>query len=545
MYNFTESELKNLNSCLKDDTPLGPIDGASIKNPDVAKILFEQDNQIYRNITRRPSIVIGRRGSGKTSFLEHLKNHEYAGHVVVDVKLSGAIINIRNFVSLSSTQDLLPPEESVAELWDWLFWTALYLQVKKQRPATFKRVKKDYSVGKKFESWFANFQYSTLGNLANFFSSPNRKSNTLETVSGAVLNSLPGFTSDRLNVLKRLVKICLKNSRSKAIILVDSLDQYEVENKVNDRVLSGLIKSAGRFNSDLGRPEMRLCLPSELYFYFVEISSNSLKDFANDIKLHWHPRELLSLAAGRYLTFLYCNRDRVDEKKLQALFEIRSEEGRNWGLRFWEEILPDKIVNRYGVEENSVAYIIRHTHLLPRQLIMFLNKIISLSIRANDSLLSVDANLLTAALTRSESNVWGEVCNAYKASYPDARKICIQAIPHLPLIFNVGELQKVYTENVKPISSTFSDDDMDVYKFERMLIEIGCIGLVQPNSSSDRYVEGLFEYNSLGQIMSNTDSVYCLHPMFCSVRTQPKKNLTTKVIMPKGNEPDSADYRSF
>ena len=53
------------------DEPFGPIDSTDIDSNDIdaLRLLFEQQNRIYKNLRNRPSIIIGRRGSGKTYYL--------------------------------------------------------------------------------------------------------------------------------------------------------------------------------------------------------------------------------------------------------------------------------------------------------------------------------------------------------------------------------------------------------------------------------------------------------------------------------------------
>ena len=53
------------------DEPYGPIDSIDIDSHDVKaiKLLFETHNWIYKNLRNRPSIIMGRRGAGKTHYL--------------------------------------------------------------------------------------------------------------------------------------------------------------------------------------------------------------------------------------------------------------------------------------------------------------------------------------------------------------------------------------------------------------------------------------------------------------------------------------------
>jgi hypothetical protein len=53
------------------DEPFGPIDSVDIdpKDTDVMNRLFERHNWIYKNLHQRPSIIMGRKGAGKTYYL--------------------------------------------------------------------------------------------------------------------------------------------------------------------------------------------------------------------------------------------------------------------------------------------------------------------------------------------------------------------------------------------------------------------------------------------------------------------------------------------
>ena len=63
--------LKFIRPYITNDEPFGPIDSGDIDISDLSALLmlFEKHNWIYKNLHSRPSIIIGRRGSGKTYYL--------------------------------------------------------------------------------------------------------------------------------------------------------------------------------------------------------------------------------------------------------------------------------------------------------------------------------------------------------------------------------------------------------------------------------------------------------------------------------------------
>jgi len=74
--------LNSISPYITRDEPFGPIDSVDIDSNDLGalKLLFEQHNWTYKNLRNRPSIIIGRRGSGKTSYLHSVffdKQYDY------------------------------------------------------------------------------------------------------------------------------------------------------------------------------------------------------------------------------------------------------------------------------------------------------------------------------------------------------------------------------------------------------------------------------------------------------------------------------------
>ena len=63
--------LKTVGHYITRDEPFGPIDSGDIDSSDAKALLmlFDKHNWIYKNLRSRPSIIIGRRGSGKTHYL--------------------------------------------------------------------------------------------------------------------------------------------------------------------------------------------------------------------------------------------------------------------------------------------------------------------------------------------------------------------------------------------------------------------------------------------------------------------------------------------
>src|SRR5690606_5500126 len=102
------------------------------------------------------------------------------------------------------------------------------------------------------------------------------------------------FEDARQTVLNNLEK-----TDKKFVILMDSLEDFQLEFDSVARALRGLLKLVGSMNKPRDRVDIRFCLPSEVYPRFVKISSNPNKDFKRALKLQWSATELTLIGANR------------------------------------------------------------------------------------------------------------------------------------------------------------------------------------------------------------------------------------------------------
>lgn len=64
--------------------------------------------------------------------------------------------------------------------------------------------------------------------------------------------------------------------------------------------MAGLLNCIGEIGREYSCVDAVICVPSELYEYFVMISRNPEKDFEKSIILHWRAGELIRLCAHRF-----------------------------------------------------------------------------------------------------------------------------------------------------------------------------------------------------------------------------------------------------
>src|SRR5690349_4386584 len=95
------------------------------------------------------------------------------------------------------------------------------------------------------------------------------------------------------------------------------------------------------------------------------------KDFANSQILHWSSMELLELAAVRFATFLR----RRNVALYERLIDHMNFHDRRAIREFWLRFVPPHVISQTGLQEDTLAYIMRHTQLLPRHIIKYAGEI--------------------------------------------------------------------------------------------------------------------------------------------------------------------------
>ncbi len=531
---FSKDEVEQLSKYLYADFPLGPINASDIDDIDVKGFLFDSKNELYHQITKRPSILIGRKGSGKTAFLQKLtdgKNYT----ISIEIKTSEAFVQIVRSIEDAIKQDGFIFTESVADFWDFLFWVAIMAKLKETYPND---VEKSSIIGRvlsKFDIPFNSNTQSVLRAVIDSIST-RTKDMGIGVITDVIARDLEE-ESTSLKDLKISVNTVLKKNKSRAIIVLDSLDDYELDIDVVTKTLSGLLMSVGRFNIVRGRPEIRLCLPSEIYHSFESISRNKIKDFSQSLILQWTAGELISLVMFRYSVYLNVYRDELNVSKEISRSSCNIDEI-DESKELFKLIFPGSVINKARLSEGTMPYILRHTQLLPRQIIKIVNEIVKINTRAGFFDGVVRADSVKSGVEAVEQGLWKEVCGAFKFRYPRAEEVVSKIVPELPLSFSDSILAQVYVKHAK---AALKNIDMDYHDFKRMLIEIGCLGIVI--KESEKYIEGVFEYTMPDTLNPSTEDLLCLHPMFCGC-IMPNKDYE-RVVYPYGAELDLDDYRDL
>ncbi len=502
------------------ERPFGPTNASNITDDAVFKEILDESNRIYESHSNSSaSIIIGRRGSGKTSFMRRFRKKVIAEELTTATSFSEVINLIKQHGDCQFY-------ETVADIWEQFIYLAVFRGI----AGKYKTPTKDVAILKDFN---AKHGIKDGGNLDQILWKIVHLAcaSELKAVAApsAFISELAGV--DFPTAKASLVNI-LDSNKGMAVLLIDSVEKYPFHAEKIEYAIGGLLQCVGEFNERNDCVHVRLDLPAELYHVFKKYAPNPAKNFSNAVTLHWHASELLSIAAHRLSIYIRLYYPGYWASLPSSIVDNPQS--------FMELVLPKVITNRIGTSEDTIPYILRHTQLMPRHMLRYLNSIFGPVYRdnADETALKISEDAVKNGIRHAEDNLSLEVFSAYADIYPMLEAVCEDCIPRLSLKFSDGYLSTVYNQHGKKrvYSGSYAE-------FKRMLIEAAVIGTLDKETS--RYYTANFEYTASDKLMDN-GGPYCLHPIFAeryrSIRTGADSN---KPVYPFGSDPNAADYREL
>ncbi|MDQ2691628.1 MAG: hypothetical protein M3Y68_06325 [Chloroflexota bacterium] len=516
--------IDTLRPYITKDEPFGPIDSVDIdpKDTDVMNRLFERHNWIYKNLHQRPSIIIGRKGSGKTSYLRAVffdKQYDF----YIEIRTAHLLGHISSVIQGLTREAVFP--ETLAELWETILWICVLSEMRAYGFMTFEALQVVNTYLNKLGVRGGDTVDDVLWKLANLFDEVMQ-----QNPRDGIAEILRRFDRVSFDDAKTMVVARLQSSKKSFVILMDSLDDFRLDIDSVSHSLQGLLKFVGAMNKPRDVVDIRFCLPSELFHRIVRISSNPNKDFRRALRLQWTASELILIGAQRLMYYLQLYYPNFLRDISQLDLTKRAD-----AMMLFGKVLPEKITNQAGFQEETMSYILRHTQLLPRHFLMLLNSIF----RGSDSdpnPFPISERKIINGIRKVEEFIVSEIFVAFKLIHPTAELTCKRCLPELGHQFSVGELHQVFTRHGKGV---FGGEGM--FEFQRMLIEIGALGRVIPGRETDIYIKGNFEYTVAHELAISHDDKLCIHPLFSGIFSSSGRR--ERPVYPYGTVLDDEDYR--
>lgn len=459
-------------------------------------------------------LIVGRRGSGKTSLTQYFnfqKRYKNAHSIDVDEPeiYQSILQKIANNAYLSP--DLAVND--VRKIWEYLIWSIIFneyahLDVTIRNAAVFS--------GKKMKP--ARIITELVNGLLTKYVDQNGRvaSELSETLTS------PVFAKAKEKVVEF--------TRSEPIIIaIDTFERYDRENVAMMTVTSSLIQCANSFNIGHANKgiHIKAFVSAEIFPYIKESAiTNTTKFIRRPLYLQWRPKDLIRLISWRFYRYMLVKKHKLPFKKV------------DWDdfddilRKMWYPFFGEKVQNLRGREEESFPYILRHTQMRPRQLVILCNDIARETIRAGKypNFQSISIN---QAIARGEYDLADEVLNSYNLIYPRVSDI-VMALTRAPMVFKGSYLDQV----AKKTSDVWAEG-YSLSSFRRLVAELGIVGKVRKKSETAGIIEADFEYAMPDRLVISNDDECAIHPMFYS-KLQVVRN--GYIVYPF---PDHEDYRDL
>ncbi len=552
----------NVEPYINTNAPFGPVASEQINDRTLWNELFDRENRAYSHLMRRdPAFVVGRRGAGKTMFLYALTTGEPTVNVTINT--STAVAEVEDLLRSLNALETTLFAEHIADLWDALLWHGVFASI----------VRNDDEL---FDA--DDYRYETIKIYLDDLSSDAARTTSTEAIMGLFCLELLAQVHDKRMVARHptLVEMngvtladlighateLLAESDRTPVLLMDSIEDFQDVLDYHTRAIEGLFMQVGRSAQPAAAFRIRFSFPAELWHELRKMSRNPLKDFGRYVVLQWSAREIIKIAAHRFIIYLqHFQPDHLASNRDLARLNTDNEAD---ALRLLRTVLPPTIRGELGIEEDSIAYVLRHTQLLPRHLLRLLNAIWARSHHLGDEgVVSVDEPAVVKGICDIEEQIVTEICKAYELVYPAADDVCRAVIKNLPRRFDDSELHKAYnrvgkgalkrahrriderrlaTNGGRYGALDQSTPDMDYFEFRSMLLEIGCIG--RQVDQTERYDVAEFEYAIPQRLAVGDDDMMCVHPLFSGVyqSRDDDGDGPRRLVYPYGSDP-STDHR--
>lgn len=514
--------------------PLGPEVATEVPPDASLRAYLYTEVPLHRlALSRRPSVIVGRRGSGKTSILQGAVT---AGADLIAVRNRRAFRSMRRLVRELERRQAPTFADDVADVWTIALWHVMIAHLVTPTASADLHVER---------ATCRNY----LGHLSNadnaddlivaFIERALTAFKTTPLAPGDDIKSyfsrLQGADGTTLNTAVAAAKTILGTKDHLPIIAVDSLDDIDKQLYEYRAEVAGLLRCA----SLNGQREYRLfsircCFPSEIAASNLELfCKNPARDFADAFYLRWHASEIIKIAAERYRVHLQLRAPSAYEAILDG---SGVDSTPHHDIALLRNLIGEEssFKNRKGQQEDPLAYLLRHTQLTPRHLLIILNKVLAGLIRRRQPSARATTRDLTAAVVESENTFRTESLSAFRPAWESVRHLLDLTLTYLPNRFDDERLSAFVERHCRPLG-------IDKSEFLMTMGSMGVLG--EWKRDTKRYHVAEFTYTHPVDGKAVNAEILCIHPIFSASRVREAGGSTKKPIYPYGSDPLALDER--
>jgi hypothetical protein len=438
------------------------------------------------------TLIIGRRGSGKTSLANYFTFQKNIPNAIsIDVsepEIYEQVLTIMAGKAASTSEIAIP---LMAKVWEYVIWSLIFKEYREH----------DADIRKAFlvynpSSSAPHLVLQVLRGLVERYLKDD----------GIIVDELEDFLKSRAYNSAKAAVLRL-SQRMPVIVAIDSLEHYDTNNEAVMRATAALIQCATQFTSQYARKgvHLKVFITGEIFPYLVEnVVTNPLKYVRNPVFLLWSPKDLLRLVCWRF--YHYLARDGMLLPESGGTIDWGS--GSDVLTKMWTPYFGETVESEGGLIENTYPYILRHTQMRPRQLILLCNRIADLA-KKEGTFPRISQRSLVNAIRTGERELATEVINSYSRIYPGVGWI-LDALVGGPMIFPGRDLDRIAPRT----ASVWQFGDYSPLKFRQVVAELGVVGRVRRRDERTGIIEADFEYAMHDRLPLQVDDDCVIHPMF-------------------------------
>ena len=486
-----------------------------ILGKDYQSYFFDHAPFNFDSLDRNNYLIVGRRGCGKTSLAEFFKFQTEIPNsacIKVDEPSVYTEVSQKAFELLNYPPEIAIPK--MAEMWEYAIWSLIFETYKDCEPTILSACIMNSEVG----TPSSLLQKVFSGLLARLIGENGQE----------IADCLDAFLNAR--TYEVAIESVLRISPKKPIfVAIDSMDHYSVENPIVMWSTAALVQCASHFNNKYARfgIHIKLFLTDEIFPHLQEkFIMNPLKHVREPLFLHWRPKDLARLVCWRFYKYLAeSNPDRLVHRRIDwDNFQDVHE-------KMWIPYFGETIENRNGLTESTFPYVLRHSQMRPRQLIVLCNAIAKEAQRQK-TFPRFNRMVVLEAVWRSELHLANEVLNAYSHIYPNISHI-VEALSGLPMTFKGNELDNV----ARRTASRWPKGRYSLDLFRQVVTELGIVGRRRGlKDERTGIMEADFEFAMDDRLFVHEQDDCAIHPMFYRKLNIGKQDRTS--VYPFPDRPD-------
>jgi Cdc6-like AAA superfamily ATPase len=481
-----------------EQNPFGQADCESelkTLKSEYSELYFDETPFNTEAIKPQTYLIVGRRGSGKTALAQYFSFQKVlTDPIYIDVDEPRVYQKVLSDVAsrASEAREIAIPR--LQKVWQYVIWCVVF-----EHTRTLSKVIAE-----------ACDETCSTGGVSHLINSIiDRLLVLLHDSDGKIIDErIEQLLSDERLESARVAVLKIATKRP-IIIAFDTLEKYDISNDALMNAMAALVQYAADFNlsfRDRG-VHLKVFMSGEVFPYLKEdVLENPLKSIKNPVYLFWRPKDLLRLISWRFFRHLSAH----DLLRRESRGDIDWVNHREVLEKMWIPYFGEYITNARGMRESTFSYVLRHTQMRPRQLILLCNAIAERATREG-RFPRFSENNISSAIKEAETDLAIEIINSFSQAYKNVSTI-VDALMRIPMVFSGNELDKRASQS----ATEWPVDSYSSAKFRRLVSELGIVGRVRRHNEDAGYIDADFEY-SLRERLPITHRDECvIHPMFYS-----------------------------